>query len=60
MEGQTTENERASIIAGSIAIILHLDVVRVDQVPGQKLLEYAVVGAMGKRLHVRRNNPILA
>ena len=33
MKGQTAENKGASIITSTIAIIFHLDVVRVDQVP---------------------------
>ena len=35
VKGQTAENEGASVIASTVAIILHFDVVRVDKVPGE-------------------------
>jgi hypothetical protein len=35
VKGQTAENEGASVVTSAIAIVLHLDVVGVDKVPGE-------------------------
>lgn len=55
VERKTAENEGPRFVPGSIPVVLHLDVVRVNQVLWEQSLEYGVVGAMGEWLHVNRS-----
>lgn len=48
---QATEDKGPRVITGPVTIVLHLDVVGVDQVTRDELLEHLVVAAMGERLH---------
>lgn len=53
MEGQATQNERPRLVSRAVTVVFHLDVVRIDQSPGNQFLEYGVIHAVGKGLHVR-------
>ena len=53
MEGETREHKGAGVISSAIPVVLHLYVVRVDQMTRDKPFEDLVASAVGKRLHVR-------
>ena len=49
---QRAEHKGPGVIPSSVAVVLHLDVVRVDQVSGHMSLKDGIVCPVGKRLHV--------
>ena len=52
VERETGENKRASVVARTVAVVFHLDVVRVDEVAGNKTLKYLVPNSVREGLHV--------
>lgn len=57
MRGKTAEDEGTRFVPSSVSVVLHFDVVRVDQGFREQLLKYGVVGAMGERLHLGSRHP---
>ena len=52
---EAREDEGPRVISSAVPIVLHLDVVGIDQVAWDELFEDLVAGAMGKWLHVWRS-----
>ena len=55
MVSKAAQDEGPGIVPGPIAVVLHLDVVGVYKVTWHVFLEYGVVSAVGKRLHVGKH-----
>ena len=53
MESQAAQNKRPRLVSRTVAVVFHLDVVRIDQPPGNQLLEYGIIHAVRKGLHIR-------